>query len=398
MSSSPTPAHIPAGRVRDIDIYALPGAAEDIHLAWKRLQQEGELFWTPRNGGHWIATRGKLIKELFLDPATFSNREIAIPRGALAVPLLPIEADGADHLAYRALLALSLAPKSVAGYTAFARERAASLIDGFRDQGECDFIADFGLKLPLEVFLHIVELPREDRAMLHDIAEIMARDGDVAKRQNAFQSLLDYIDRWIAQRREHPGSDVLSRFVHGTVHGRALTAREIRGLFANTLLGGLDTVAAMLGFAALFLARSPDHRRQLVQDPGLIPAAAEELLRRFGPSTIGRVATRDVDVHGVHILQDEQILLPAFLHGLDEDEYEDPLTVNFKRAAGSHGSFGYGPHRCPGSLLARTELKIFLEEWLKRIPDFRVKPGAAVLTSCGMVNGLLQLPLEWDVR
>jgi cytochrome P450 len=153
----------------------------------------------------------------------------------------------------------------------------------------------------------------------------------------------------------------------------------------------------MLGFAALFLARNPDHRHQLIQNPDLIPAAAEELLRRFGPSTIARVVTRDVVVHGVQIKEDEQILLPAFLHGLDEIEYEDPLTVNFSRAAGSHGSFGFGPHRCPGSILARTELKIFLEEWLKRIPDFRVKPGAAVRTSCGMVNGLLDLPLEWDV-
>jgi cytochrome P450 len=190
---------------------------------------------------------------------------------------------------------------------------------------------------------------------------------------------------------------MVSRIVHGRVGGRALTHEEMHQVLTILLFGGLDTVASAMGFMSRFLAEHPGHRRELVEEPALIPSAIEEMFRRFGVSTTGRIIARDTAYKGIELRKGDVMHVFAGLHGLDERVFPDPLTVDFRRKAVQHATFGNGVHRCPGSFLARTEIKVFLQEWLARIPDFRVKPGERVVTSSGMVNGVLYLPLVWDV-
>ena len=161
------------------------------------------------------------------------------------------------------------------------------------------------------------------------------------------------------------------------------------------LFGGLDTLASLLGFVARFLAESPEHRQRLVLEPELIPFAVEELLRRFAVAGVGRIAPRDLQIRDITIKEGERIWLPSFLHNLDERRFQDPLLVDFNRRGPLHASFGNGIHRCPGSNLARTELRIFLEEWLRRIPQFGVAPGATPLTGAGIILSMKYLPLTW---
>jgi len=159
---------------------------------------------------------------------------------------------------------------------------------------------------------------------------------------------------------------------------------------------GLDTVSSGMGFMARFLAESPAHRRQLVEDPSLIPNAVEEMLRRFGVSTPSRQVSQDLEVAGVAMKAGDMVLMPVTLYGLDERVYPDPLSVDFRRKDASFSLvFGTGVHRCIGSFLARLELRIFLETWLERIPDFSIAPGQKPRARAGVVNSMLSLPLAW---
>jgi cytochrome P450 len=150
-----------------------------------------------------------------------------------------------------------------------------------------------------------------------------------------------------------------------------------------------------MAFVACFLAMNPGHRRQLVDDPALIPQAVEELLRRHSIPTIGRVVTQDLTLGGVTLKAGDRVMLSACLHGLDERAWPDPLAVDFRRDVQNHMAFGRGVHKCPGANLTRAELKVFLEEWLARIPDFGLKPGDPPVGAAGAVAGMLRLPLVW---
>jgi cytochrome P450 len=179
------------------------------------------------------------------------------------------------------------------------------------------------------------------------------------------------------------------------VNGRALTLQESQNLCSQALLGGLDTVAALLGFALLFLARHPAHRRQLTDDPSKIPAAVDEIVRRFGIAVPARVVRQDHEREGVQLRAGDMVVLPTLLHGLDEAEYTNPLEVDFNRDGRSISTFGNGAHVCPGQFLGRAELRITLEEWLRHIPDFGVAPDAGITMTSGIVGAVDRLPLVW---
>lgn len=178
---------------------------------------------------------------------------------------------------------------------------------------------------------------------------------------------------------------------------RPITHSEVLGECSNALFGGLDTVAGTMGFFARFLAENPAHRQQLIDDPALIPDAIEELMRRFSIPLISRRVTQDLELDGVQMKAGDLVILETCLHGLDERAWLEPMTVDFKRCPRDHMAFGSGIHKCPGANLARSELVIFLEEWLRRIPNFSIKPGDKAMTACGAVMGMLRLPLVWPV-
>ena len=161
------------------------------------------------------------------------------------------------------------------------------------------------------------------------------------------------------------------------------------------LFGGLDTVASSMGFVAYFLATSSRHRRDLAEHPDLIPAAVDELLRRFSVVSTTRTLTRDFDYKGYGFKKGEKVYTFPALHGLDERKFARPLEVDFYRGNVIHAAFGVGTHRCPGSFLARAEIRIFIEEWLSQIPDFGIAPAESPVMEAGMVNAIRYLPLTW---
>ena len=395
-TTSTVPPHVPQELVFDFDLYNVPGVEDDYQLALKQLHNQGrpDIFWTPRNGGHWVVTRGEDMYGFFADHEHFSSHTLTVPK-LRHEPLFPIFADPPEHAAYRALIAPAFSPKAVAGLEGKARALAIKLAEELAPRGGCEFIADFAQHLPIEVFMGIVDLPTEDRTMLLGWADAMVRPDTPETPLQTIQKIFAYMGEKIAERRAKPGDDLISQLTRGQVFGRPLTDHELVGMCSLVLIGGMDTVASAMGFAAHFLANSPEHRRQLIEHPELIPKAVDELLRRFPIVNQGREVKKDYQYKAIPFKQGDMIVMLTTLHGLDERKFPDPLKVDFNRPTPIHSTFGNGPHRCPGSNLGRTELKVFLQEWLKRIPDFHLAPGGKAGMRSGVNGTIYRLPLAW---
>lgn len=391
------PDHVPADRVVDIDLYNIPGADEDVHLAWKSIQDRvPDLFFTPRYGGYWVLARAELLNQAWPDFERFSSAGgIAIPRLPDVPRQLPIDVDPPEHRYFRAPISVALTPKALQSLVPRARALAIELIENLQPKGRCEFVAEFGSQLPIAVFLSMVDLPMTDRGWLLERAEIAVRESDPGRRGLAFQEIFGYLDGWLRKRAEQPGEDLLSRILDIKVGERPITHQEALSESALVLFGGLDTVAGTMAFSARYLASHPDQRRQLVDDPSLIPQAVDELIRRHSIPTVARQLTADVTLDGVTMKQGDYVMLITYLHSLDERQWADPLKVDFHRPVHDLMSFGRGVHKCPGANLARSELRIFLEEWLKRIPDFEIAAGESSPTAAGAVMGVRSLPLVW---
>jgi len=397
---APKPQHVPEHLVYDFDLYDVPGASEDIHRALKAVQNSApDIFWTPRNGGHWVATRAADITAMQRDYRHFSNQHILIPPAPEGTPRqIPLEMDPPEHPFYRRQLVEALLPAVVADLEQNVRKVTVEIIERLAPQGECEFIGDFAKVLPIHVFLDMVDLPLEDKPYLLDLTEDSVRGHTAEIRDNAHRAVGGYLHKWVLARREKPGDDLLSKLVNVEIAGERITLDEAIAYASLVLFGGLDTVAGMLGFVARFLATHPDHRRQLIErldDKAFLKHAIEELIRRHGLANTARVIPEDFEYKGIFFRAGDRILPPNLLVGLDDRINADPLTVDFSREKPVHAAFGNGPHACPGATLARRELLVFLEEWLPRIPKFELKPGSTPVLATGMANGVLRLELSW---
>jgi cytochrome P450 len=397
--TAPIPAHVPARLVFDFDVYNAAAPDEDFHLALKRLHEPDvpEVFWTPRQGGHWVLTRGEDIHKVFADYEHFSNHALTVPHSTQPpVPMYPIFLDPPEHTKYRALLNPWFSPKAVAGLETKARALAVRLIEELKPRGRCDFVTEFAQHLPIQVFMSIVNVPASDREKLLEWADGMVRPEKREDVHETIKHIFAYASQKIAERRANPGDDLITKLTQAQIDGQPMTHEEVMGMVSLVLIGGMDTVVSAMSFSANFLARSPRHRRQLLERPELIPKAVDELLRRFPVVNQGRLVAKDIEIKGAPMKAGDMVLMPTTLHGLDDRQFPNPLEVDFDRPTPIHSTFGNGPHRCPGSNLGRTELKIFLQEWLPRIPEFRHDPNGKVGMSSGVNATIYRLPLVWD--
>jgi len=390
--SEPIPLHIPPERIVDIDIYRIPGVELDLHLGWKQIQDESpfSLLWSPRNGGHWIVTRGADIARIYADHENYSSNITIVPRkwGEM-FPLRPTTLDPPLHRPLRMPINAALTAKAVRSVEPWLRKRAAVAVERVLPQGRCEFVADVAEPIPLELFMHLADLPLES-------ARSLPRYGEEPVETEApiMTRYADFLRPFVAQRQSQPGDDLLSRLATSDVNGRRISEDEAVDVASAVLTGGLDTVVSSLAIFMLFLARHPAHRRRLVADPSVTRQAVGELLRRFPIMTKARLLKHDQVIDGVRLHAGDMIVLPP-LHGLDERAFDDPMTVDFDRPAASNSTFGNGVHRCPGSFLAQTELSILIQEWLARIPNFETEPLAPPKMRGGILGTVLELELRW---
>jgi cytochrome P450 len=331
----------------------------------------------------------------------FSSNMDAVDLGNLR-PLIPLQVDPPEHAKYRRILDPLFTPREMArrepGVTALVNE----MIDRFADRGECDFHAEFAVPLPCTVFLQLLGLP------LADLETLLAwKDGvirpegvsDQVQHRDAAapvaRQIYDYFERAIDEHIASPRDDILSALIAADVAGRPLSRDELLDICFLFLIAGLDTVTDSLDCFFVYLARHPEQRRLLVEQPDMLPSAIEELLRWETPVPgVGRVAMHDVDVAGCPISKGERVSPLLGAANTDPAEFPDPDVVDFRRNPNRHRAFGGGPHRCLGSHLARMELRVALREFHRRIPDYEIPPGV-MLSYTAALRSVDTLPLTF---
>jgi cytochrome P450 len=334
-------------------------------------------------------------------PEIFSSAMEAVDLGQ-SVPLIPLQVDPPEHSKYRKLLDPIFSPKRMNLIEPDITRLVNELIDGFVDDGSCEFTTALAEPLPSSVFLRLLGLPLSDLPLFMEMKNGILRPagGDDLEQIQANQRVTakkieDFFADALADRRRKPQDDLLTMFADAEVGGDRLTDDEILGICFLFLLAGLDTVTDTLECFFAYLARHPVQRHQIVEDPSIIPTAVEELLRWETPVTgVARVATEDVELGGCPIHRGDHVGVSIGSANTDEgflpDAYDVLLTRNSK-----HLAFGAGVHRCLGSHLARLELRTTLREWHARIPDYEIAPG----TELNFMYGLRQvdeLPLIWS--
>jgi cytochrome P450 len=325
-------------------------------------------------------------------------------------PLIPLNVDPPEHAKYRKILDPLFAPKRMDAQEADITARVNHFIDEFVDRGECNFTEEFAELLPSSVFLGLMGLPWDELGSLLRMRDGILRsdriDPNAMFDQDAREAVMRatgrdiyaYFDTVCEARQKQPTDDILSHLVSVEIDGEKLSREEILDICFLFLIAGLDTVSDSLTCFYAFLANHPEHRRQLVDDPALIPNAVEELLRWESPVPAGvpRIATQDTELpNGVHIAKGEAVMVNYGAANIDPSEFADGFAVRFDRETNRHIAFGAGVHRCLGSHLARRELRIALREWHQRIPDYGVKPGHEALEYPPGLRSVRDLTLVW---
>ncbi len=396
------PAHVPPHLVRDFQLEALPGMERDsVQAAVDAVRGGPEIFYglgARRDQSAWVVTTHDLIREVYQDAQLFSSHENANFSALVGETwaLLPLEADPPHHAGWRMLLNPIFAPARMKTLEAEIEVLAHKLIDDALARGEADFATEFAAIYPIQIFLRLFGLPLEETDNFVDWENDLLHSMTMEGRQRGARNIIGYLRKVIDERRGAATDDVITYVANLQIDGRPVTDDEALGIAILLYAAGLDTVASMLGFMFKHLAEHPADQQMLRDDPALIPNAIEELMRAYPIVVSGRKVTRDVEFHGVQMKAGDLVTLATMLAGRDAAEFENPDKVDLRREKVSHITFAAGPHRCVGSHLARRELRIALEAWLKRVPPFRVKAGETPVTHGIGVFGVYHLPLVWD--
>jgi cytochrome P450 len=349
-----------------------------------------------------IVSRYDDVSDLLRNPELYSSGEEAGRLGNKR-PLIPLQIDPPEHQKFRKLLDPLFSPQRMRELEDRIADVVNQLIDSFEGDAEIDFVTQFSLPFPSSVFLTMLGLPLDELPRLLELKDGIIRphvqlgtsvrhpDAD-ALRERTGERIYEYFDAVLDDRA--PGDDdLIGRFLAGEVDGNRLTRYEILDICFLFLIAGLDTVSAALDCFFRYLAEHPDQRAELVNDPSLIPAAVEELLRWESPVMIvPRVASHDTTIAGCPVSAGDSILVMLGSANTDETRAPDANQVRWNRSRNPHLAFGGGVHRCLGSHLARLELRVALGEWHARIPQYGFKPGVELKHTAG-VRSLESFPM-----
>ena len=372
------------------------------------LRESSPVYFNTFAQGYWVFTRHDAVRDIYKTPELFSSESITPWQPDPIYRFVPTQIDAPDHIKYRRIVNPWFSPRAMEAAEPAMRALCRQLVEDVAPRGECDFVTEFGLRFPTEAFLSVAGIdPADADLFVPWVEDFFSGFGGDPAGLEAMTKALDGNPRVLGRRacRAPPGRRRRARATSPrtccTPHSTTARSRttELLDMLTVLVLAGLDTTRATLGYIFWHLARHPEQRQRLVDEPELIPSAVEEALR-FYPIVFGdgRKVTRDAEFHGVQLKQGDMVY--ALVAGANRDprayERADEFVLDRKR--NNHMGFANGPHRCLGMHLARRELQIAVEEWLRVIPDFRIatdeelseRGGGAMMT-------LTRLPLVWDV-
>jgi cytochrome P450 len=393
----------------DYDIFD-PRYIEDPFPIWDQLRQECPVPHTERWGGSWMPTRYEDVSAVAHDTEHFSSREVLVTPapepeegqeeamllelgGDVSAP--PITSDPPEHQWARRLILPMFAPRAVEKYEPITRDLARSLVEEMLPAGKGDAAVGYAQQIPVRIIAKMLGIPDSMSETftnwVRGALEIGATDPEV--RQQAFMEIITYLFEELGKRKEKPGDDIMSELLAAEVDGEPVPDYHILGTGMLVLIAGIDTTWSAIGSALWHLATHPDDRRRLVAEPEIMPLAVEELLRAYSPVTMARVVKQDVEVNGCPMKEGDRVLLSFPSANRDPEVFERPDEVILDRARNRHIAFGAGIHRCAGSNLARMELRVAIEEWLRAVPEFSLEEGTTVTWAGGQVRGPRSLPV-----
>jgi cytochrome P450 len=350
-----------------------------------------------------MVTRYDLVREALQRPDAFSNKVVS----ALGDPekhlfLIPQNLDGKAHVAVRHVVNPWFSPISVTRIEPLARERAIAMIEEVAPKGGCDLATDFAMLYATEMFLAMLGLPVEDGAMLLPLVEAVFRGffgGDLEEQAQVADEIRQYFERIIDDRIAVPGdrqTDFVTFLLGSKMGDEPVSRQDILTLCLTIMLAGLDTTRSALGFIFHHLATHDEDRALLIEHPERIPDAVEEFLRLYSLVVQdGRYVAKDIDFHGCPMKEGDIVWLGLAQANRDPRKFDRPDEFVIDRESNKHLAFAAGAHRCLGAHLARSELIIVLEEWLARIPHFRLATDEPIIERGGQLM-LRSVPLAWE--
>jgi cytochrome P450 len=396
------PDHVQDGQIFEYDYIADQriGLVGDVQLGMHSLHADApDVFYSPLNGGFWVITRLDMMSKVLADTEHFSNRVLEIPRIYSDNRMIPLNLDPPEHLPFRMAVMRHFDQKTIRAMEPNLRIWAKRLIDAVYDRGRCEFVADISAPFPVSVFMELMGYPLDRFDEFRDIVHDFFRPDISAEDRVGVQNrIIGIVAEYFEDRRAHPQDDLLTKLINEKVRGRDITDEELNSIGFLLFLAGLDTVTNTLSFTFNHLAKRPDLQARLAADPSVIPAFVEESLRRFSIVQQPRICKKDVELFGVQFKVEDMVVCSLPLAGMDERKNSDPEVFDIDRQNRAHIAFSTGPHTCIGNFLARTEMRILTEEWMKRIPRFGIVAGTEASWRAGGVAALSDVHLEWPVE
>ncbi len=366
------------------------------------LRQRCPIAHTGRFGGGWLPTRYDDVAAVAYDTDRFSSRSIIMSNYRPPADLAPvggsppISSDPPFHHDARKLLLPAFTKTAITSQEPSTRAFCHGLIDAFGDADVVDAARDYAQHIPMRVIADMLGFPPEDGEKFREFVENTLEGVNLPpdERIQRMSKLFDYLLSQVHDHLDNPREDLTSYLIDAELYGHKLEARHVVGTMALLLIAGIDTTWSAIGSSLWHLARTPSDRERLVADRGLLSTAMEEFLRAYAPVTMARLVKDDMHWRGVDMKADDWILLSFPAANRDPAQFEHADEVVIDREVNRHAAFGLGIHRCVGSHLARMELRVALEVWLDRIPQFSLADPAGVAWSAGQIRGPRALPLR----
>jgi hypothetical protein len=397
----------------DYDIFD-PNYIKNPFPVWDELREKCPIAHTERWAGSWMPTRYADLFAIAQDFQHFSSRDVLVaPIGAgpqegeepdpdipeelqnYEVGAPPITSDPPVHTWARRLLLSPFSLQAIAKWEPETRELCQSLIDGFIDNGRADAAADYAQQIPPRIIASMLGIPKEMSGTFTEwvrgFLEYGLQNADIGG--EAGKNIFLFLWSRIQDHKQNPQDDLITYLLNAKVDGEPVPETHVLGTSFLILLAGIDTTWSSIGSALWHLAQNPEDCERLAAEPELIPTAVEELLRAYSPVTMARYVAEDTQYNGCTFKEGDRLLMNFPAANRDPEKFPDPDKVIIDRAVNPHIAFGVGIHRCAGSNLARMEMRVSIEEWLKRIPSFRLEDPDAVTWAGGQVRGPRSMPV-----
>jgi cytochrome P450 len=406
-----TQGHVSTLSLQDIDILDPSVYAEGVpHDAFRFLRREAPVYHHPEPGGpgFWALTRYDDVVSVSMDPATFSSArggslmDDPPPEALPVMQSLLINQDPPRHTRYRRLVSKGFTPGMVRQLEPHVRDVTSRILDRVAPLGGCDFVVDVAAELPLQVIAEMIGVPQGDRHRVFDWSNRMLGNADpeysgsIEEARRASLELYAYANGLAKERKKHPRDDLVSKLMRADVDGEALTEPEFDAFFMLLAVAGNETTRNAISGGMLALIEHPDQRQRLLDDPGLVTTAVDEMLRWVSPVIhFRRTATRDVEMRGQRIREGDKVVIYYASANRDEDYFPEGDDFEVARSPNEHVAFGPGgPHFCLGANLARLEMRVMFEELLRRLPDMELA-GAPQRLRSNFINGIKHMPVRF---